>query len=200
MPMVLVSAPAFPAQTLGELLSILKSKPGEVAYASSGTGSTGQLAAELMLSRSQTRMIHVPYKGSGPALSDVMAGRVPLTVESQAATLPMINSGKLRAIAVTSALRSSKFPTVPTFGESGLPNFDVSAWIGVLGQAAIPPAILKKIAADLAQIMEAKDIRQRIGELGLEAAPMGAEQFAVHIRREIDKYSAIAKAANIKAE
>jgi tripartite-type tricarboxylate transporter receptor subunit TctC len=200
MPMVLVSAPEFPAKSLGDLLAMLKAKPGDIAYASSGTGSTGQLAAELMLSLTQTTMIHVPYKGSGPALSDVMAGRVPVTVESQAATLSMINSGKLRAIAVTSAKRSSKFPAVPTFNESGLPNFDVSAWIGVLGQAALPPAILKKIAADLAQIMEGKDVQQRINDLGLEAAPLGAEQFAAHIRQEIDKYTAIAKGANIKVE
>jgi tripartite-type tricarboxylate transporter receptor subunit TctC len=145
-------------------------------------------------------MIHVPYKGSGPALADVMAGRVPVTVESQAATLSMVTTGKLRAIAVTSTKRSSKFPTVPTFGESGLPNFDVSAWIGVLGQASMPSAILKKVAADLEQIMEGKDVQQRISELGLEAAPMDAEQFTAHIRQEIDKYTAIAKSANIKAE
>lgn len=200
MPMVLVSAPSFAAKTLGEVLEMAKAKPGDIAYASSGTGSTGQLAAELLLARTQTRMLHVPYKGSGAALADVIAGRVPITVESQAATLPMITSGKLRAIAVTSARRSSKLPDVPTFDESGLANFDVSAWIGLVGQAAMPPAILRKISADLAKIMESQDLRKRIDELGLEAAPMGAGEFAAHIKQELEKYSAIAKAANIKAE
>lgn len=200
MPMVLAAAPSYPAQTLKDVIAVLKERPGQVAYASSGTGATGQLAAELMLSLTQTKAIHVPYKGSTPALADVISGLVPITVESQAATLPLITSGKLRAIAVTSKKRSSKFPDVPTFDESGLPGFDVSAWIGLIGQAAMPPAILKKIAQDLAAIMESKDLRRRIDEMGLEAAPMGPEQFAAHIRQEIEKYTAITKAANIKAE
>ena len=114
--------------------------------------------------------------------------------------LPLINAGKLRAIAVTSKKRSKKFPNVPTFDESGLPGFDVSAWIGLIGQPGIPPAILKKISTSLAELMESKDVRKKIEEMGLEAAPMGPEQFTNHIRQEIEKYTAIAKAANIKAE
>ncbi len=200
MPMVLAMAPSHPAQTLNDVISMVRGKPGEISYASSGTGSTGQLAAELMLSLTQTKMIHVPYKGSGAALSDVMSGLVPVTVESQAATMPLITSGKLRAIAMTSKKRSGKFPAVPTFDESGLPGFDVVAWIGVIGQSSMPAALQKKISADLAQIMESAEIRRKIEDMGLEAAPMGPEQFTAHLRQEIEKYTALAKSANIKAE
>jgi tripartite-type tricarboxylate transporter receptor subunit TctC len=200
MPMVMVTYPGFPVATVAQFIEQLKVKPGEIAYASSGTGSTGQMATELFLSVTNTKMVHVPYKGSSPALGDVVAGRVPVTIESQSAVLPMVNSGKLRAIAVTSARRSSKFPSVPTLAESGLANFDVSAWIGVLAPAGVPVSILKKIAEDLGQILDTKVLQDRIGDMGLEAAPLGAQQFSAHIRHEIEKYTAIAKSANIKAE
>ena len=200
MPMLLVSTPSFPAQTVPELIAMLRAKPGDLSYASSGVGTTGQLAAELFLSVTQTKMLHVPYKGSSQALTDVISGLVPVSIESQVGVLPFIGSGRLRAIAVTSAKRSSKFPTVPTMAESGLANFDVSAWIGVLAPIGLPPAIFKKIADDIASIVVTKEVRDRVVELGLEAAPMSADQFSSHIRIEIDKYTRIAKDANISVE
>ena len=200
MPMVLVSAPSFQAQTLADLLVMLRNKPDDLSYASSGTGSTGQLATELLLSMSKTKMVHVPYKGGAQAMTDVIAGRVPVTVESQAGVLPLITGGQLRPIAVTSAKRSSKLPNVPTFAETGLAGFDVSAWIGVLGPVRMPPAIFKKIADDVASVINTKEMRDRVFELGLELEPMSADQFASHIKLEIEKYTAIAKAANIQAE
>ena len=198
MPMLLVSAPTFEAQTAQELIALARAKPGDLSYASSGTGSTGQLAAELFISRTQTKIVHVPYKGSGAALTDVIAGRVPFTVESQAAILPLAN--RLRIIAVTGAKRSLKYPDVPTLAESGLPNFDVVAWIGLVGPANMPAAIVKKISEDLAAIVATKEVQDRIADLGLEAAPLNAEKFGPFIRSEIDKFTAIAKAANIKSE
>jgi tripartite-type tricarboxylate transporter receptor subunit TctC len=145
-------------------------------------------------------MVHVPYKGGAQAMTDVIAGRVPVTVESQAGVLPLITGGQLRPIAVTSAKRSSKLPNVPTFAESGLAGFDVSAWIGVLGPVRMPPAIFKKIADDVASVINTKEMRDRVFELGLELEPMSADQFTLHIKLEIEKYTAIAKAANIQAE
>jgi len=200
MPMILVTDPAYPAKSVGELLSLLRARPGEIPYGSSGTGTTGQLAAELFLKLTNTRMNHIPYKGSGAVLNDIIGGRVPVTVESQAACMALILSGKLRPLAVTSGKRSSMFPDVPTLAESGLAGFDVSAWIGVLAPVGIPAPILKKISEDLAQIVEAKDLQSRIKELGLEPAPMGAERFAAHIRQEIDKYQSIVRSANIRAD
>ena len=200
MPMILVTDPAYPAKSVGELLALLRAKPGEIPYGSSGTGTTGQLAAELFLKLTNTRMNHIPYKGSGAVLNDVIGGRVPVTVESQAACMALIISGKLRPIAVTSAKRSSMFLDVPTLAESGLTGFDVSAWIGVLAPVGVPAPILKKISEDLAQIVEAKDLQSRVRELGLEPAPMGAERFSAHIQQEIDKYQSIVTSANIRAD
>lgn len=198
MPMLMVSAPTFEAKTAQGIISLARAKPGDMSYASSGTGSTGQLATELFISRTQTKILHVPYKGSNQALTDVIAGRVPFTIESQAAVLPL--ASRLHIIAVTGVNRSNKFPDVPTLAESGLPNFDVAAWIGLVGPAKMPPAIVKKISDDLAAIVATKEVQDRISGLGLEAAPMGAEKFGSYIRSEIDKFTSIAKAANIKVE
>lgn len=198
MPMLMVSAPTFEAKTAQELITLARAKPGDLSYASSGTGSTGQLAAELFISRTQTKIVHVPYKGSGMALTDVIAGRVPFTVESQAAILPL--ASRLRIIAVTGAKRSLKYPDVPTLEESGLPNFDVVAWIGLVGPTNMPPAIVKKISDDLVAIVATKEVQDRIADLGLEAAPLSAEKFGPFIKSEIDKFTSIAKTANIKAE
>lgn len=198
MPMLMVTAPEFPAKTAQEIIAMARAKPGDLSYSSSGTGTTGQLAAELFISRTSTKILHVPYKGSNAALTDVIAGRVPLTVESQAAILPL--ASRLRIVAVTSAKRSAKFPNVPTLQEAGLPNFDVAAWIGLVGPAGMPAAIVKKVSDDLSAIVATKEVQDKIADLGLEAAPLNAEKFGPFIKDEIEKFTAIARTANIKAE
>ena len=185
MPNVLLVNPAVPAQTVAELVALAKAKPGTLSLGSSGTATSGHLAGEMLEMRAGIDLIHVPYKGSTPAMTDLIGGQVQVMVDNLITAVPQVRAGKLRALAVTSAQRVPELPDVPTVAESGYPGFDVTVWVGLLTHA---------------KVLAMPHVRQRLAEMGGASQPWTPEQFAAFIRGEIDKWGAVVRQAGIKAE
>ncbi len=190
-PNVLVVYPSLPAKSVKELIALARSRPGQLAYASAGNGSTTHLAAELFKNQAAIDMIHVPYKGGGPALVDLIAGQVNLYFGSMPAALPHVRSGKLRALAVTSARRSRAAPELPTVAESGFPGFEAATWIGVLAPAGTPPPIVTRLNREIVTILQQPDLEERLSAQGAEPVTNTPAQFAAYIRSEIRKWSQV---------
>lgn len=199
-PYLMVINPSVPAKTVAEFTAWAKSRPGQVNYASTGTGSPPHLAAELLRSAAGLDMQHVPYKGGGAVLPDLMAGRVSMFFGSIATLRPHVQSGKLRAIAVTTVQRAAAMPEVPTFIESGLAGYEVNGWYGMLAPGKTPRAIVTQLNTALRQLLEEPDTRTRFASHGMEARPGTPEEFSALIRREISKWSSVVRAAGIKPE
>jgi tripartite-type tricarboxylate transporter receptor subunit TctC len=189
--------PRVPAKTVKELIAIAKKKPGYLSYASSGVGSMSALAAELLKSLSHTDIVHVPYKGTVPALTEVISGQVDMMLADLALVQGHAQTGKLRMIAVTGSKRSSVAPNVPTLSESGLQNYVIEPWFGVVAPAGVPRDIVAKLNAAMAESLKASDVRQRLSTLGYEPIGGSAEDFARTIRADIEKYAAVVKKAGI---
>jgi tripartite-type tricarboxylate transporter receptor subunit TctC len=186
-----------PARTLPQLIALARSKPGQLTYASAGAGSTTHLAAEFFRSRAQVDLIHVPYKGGGAALIDLVAGQVTLYFSSLPAALPMVRTGRLRALGVTGLTRSVAAPDVPTIAESGFAGFEAVTWIGAVAPAGTPPAIITRLNRELVEIMQAGDMREKMIAQGAEPLTNTPEQFAAYIKSEIGKWAAVVKQAGI---
>ena len=199
-PLVMAVHPALPAQTIAELVALAKSKPGALSYSSSGTGSVHQFAGELFKLRTGAEIVHVPYKGSGPATADAVSGQVQVTFASVASVLRFVQSGRLRALAVTSAERSPQLPSVPTMKEAGVADVQLTSWYGLLAPAGTPPDVVKKIAADLAAVMANPALANGFSAQGLDVVRDSPAQFAGFIREEAENYARIAKAARIEQE
>jgi tripartite-type tricarboxylate transporter receptor subunit TctC len=200
-PFALVVSPSFPAQNAREFLTLVRSNPGKYTFASSGTGATAHMFAELFNSMAQLKVLHIPYKGSVPAITDVMGGQVAYAVETVAATGPHIKSGKLKTFGVTTARRSAALPDVPTLAESAnLPGYDVAAWIGYAAPAGTPKDILARIAGEIQKAVQAPDLKERYITLGMDTASNTPDEMAAMMRREQDRYAQIIKTANIKIE
>ncbi len=199
-PLVFVVNPSVPAKTLKELIAYAKSKPGEVTFASSGAGAPQRMAAELFQRRAGLQLVHVPYKGSGPAMTDLVGGQVLMMVETVPASIPFIKSGKLRALAVTTPQRISMLPDVPTAAEAGLPDFDVSSMFGVLAPAKTPKAVIDRLNSELVKILEIPDVKEKLLQQGAIATSTTPEQAAKRIREEISMWAKVIKDANIKAD
>jgi tripartite-type tricarboxylate transporter receptor subunit TctC len=197
---LLVVHPALPANNLKEFIALAKAKPGQINYASSAQGSGNHLSAELLAMRTGIKMQHVPYKGGGPAVVDLMAGQVQMFFNSPSSTLPYVQQGKLKALAVTGETRFPALPKVPTFTESGVPNFDVKSWHALLGPAGLPRPVIDVLAAEVAKIMAMPDTVERLTSLGLTPFISRPEQLAAMMREETVRYGAVIKAANIKAD
>lgn len=199
-PYVLVTHPDVPAKTLGELISHLKKKPGDLNMSTSAIGSPQHLAAELFKRSAGIDVTLVPYKGSGAILPDLMAGRVSLAFENPAVVKPHIQSGALRAIAISSAERSSVLPGVPTMTESGLENFVVVGWFGIMAAANTPPPIVAKLNKAISEIMQEPDVRDRV--TGMGASPLSGPPGALSelLKREIAVWGKVIREANIKAD
>ena len=196
----MVINPTVPAKTVGEFTAWAKSKQGQVNYASSGTGSPPHLAAELLKIAAGIDMQHVPYKGGGAVLPDLMAGRVSMFFGSIATLRPHVQTGKLRAIAVTTVQRAAAMPEVPTFIESGLAGYEVNGWYGMLAPGKTPRAIVTQLNTALRQLLEEPDTRTRFASHGMEALPGTPEEFSALIRSEIAKWAKVVRAAGIKPE
>jgi len=196
-PNILVLHPSVPARTLPQLIALARSKPGQLTYASAGAGSTTHLAAEFFRSRAQVDLIHVPYKGGGAALIDLVAGQVTLYFSSLPAALPMVRTGRLRALGVTGLTRSVAAPDVPTIAESGFAGFEAVTWIGAVAPAGTPPAIITRLNRELVEIMQAGDMREKMIAQGAEPLTNTPEQFAAYIKSEIGKWAAVVKQAGI---
>ena len=199
-PLVLVVHPLVPAKDLRELISLAKAKPGQLNYGSSGVGATPHLAAEYFKSAAGVDIVHVPYKGSTPVYADLMAGLVSMYFAVPASGAPYVKSGKLRAIAVTSAKRASLLPSVPTMAEAGLPGYDISSFYALLVPAGTPREIVNRLAEATARAVASPDLREKIVNAGSEPASSTPEELLQIVKDSAAKYERIIKAANIKPD
>jgi len=197
-PNVLVVHPSGP-KTLQELLAQLKASPGRLSYGSSGNGSSTHLTGELFQQATATQMVHVPYKGTGPLLNDLMAGHVPLGFDQITAVLPFTQSGRLRALGVASLERSSVAPDVPAIAEV-VPGFEAVAWMGLLGPTGVPVEVVAKINADIRRVLQSPEGQQKLRELGATPGTLAPPAFGEFVRKDTEKWRALVKSANIKAD
>jgi len=198
-PLVVVVNPALPAKNMAELIALAKSKPGELNFASSGNGQSTHLAGELFNATAGTKIRHVPYKGSAPALTDTMGGQTQLMFDTMLSAMPHVKGGKLRALAVTSAQRSPAAPELPTVAET-LPGFEAIAWNGLLAPANTPREIIAKLSAELRTAMEQPEVRERFEAQGFAAAWNTPEAFAGFIQAEIDKWAKVVQVSGATIE
>lgn len=192
-PNILVVHPAAPIRSVQDLIGQAKARPGEVNYASSGNGSSPHLAAELFDSMAKTRMTHVAYKGGGPALTDVMAGQVPVFFASLGSGMPYIQGGKLRPIAIGGRTRSPALPEVPTIAESGLPGYEMYEWNAVFVPAGTPAPVIDRLSREIAATLKEADVRQRLEALGAEVIGAGPAELDAFRRAELAKWTRLAK-------
>jgi tripartite-type tricarboxylate transporter receptor subunit TctC len=200
-PLWIVTPTKVPAKTVAELVALAKAQPGNLSYASYGSGSAGHIATELFLSMTNTSMVHVPYKGSGPALVDVIGGQVSMMMPTIASSNSLVKDGKLRAIAVSSSKRVSAVPNVPTIAESGVPGFELVAWESIQVAAGTPPAIVTRLNTVIREIVASPEFNQKLVGLGIEPeTKMLPEDVSKFVRSEADKFANVIRERNIKAE
>jgi tripartite-type tricarboxylate transporter receptor subunit TctC len=197
--LILVANPAVPARSLRDIIALSKTQAGGLSYGTSGTGGTPHIAGELFRQRTGANLVHIPYKGGGQALIDVLGGSVPLVYTAVAGALQHVKSGKLTGIAVSSAQRSSALPDVPTFIESGIADFEISSWVGLLVPAKTPKSVIDKLNAELNAVLNDPDTRARLDVLGITAMPGTPAKFADEIKRDLARYGQVVKSAGIKA-
>ena len=199
-PNVLVVNPAVPANSVAELIAYAKANPGKLNFASSGNGTSIHLSGELFKVMAGVQMTHVPYKGSSPALQDLLGGQVQLMFDNLPPSLPQIKAGKLRALAVTSLARAPALPDVPTMAEAGLPGYEASSWFGVLAPAGTPPAIVAKLNAEIAKWLATPEAKEKLSKQGANAAGGTPEDFAKHIAAETAKWAKVVKDSGAKID
>jgi len=197
---VFMANPALPADNVRELIEAAKKRPGEIHYSSSGPGGAPHLAMELFKRQAGINVTHVPYKGSGPGMTDLLGGRVLMTMDSLLQGLPQIKAGKLKALAVLGPKRSSLLPDVPTMAEAGVSGYALTNWFGLLAPAATPKDVLSKLNADVLQVLKLSEIKTRISEMGADVVGNSAEEFGAAMRAESAQWADIIKSANIKTE
>lgn len=197
---VLVVHPSLPAKNVKELIALAKARPGQLNYASAGNGNATHLAGELFKSLTKLNIVHVPYKGTGPALTDLIGGQVQFMFANLTAGLPHIKSGKLRALAVTGAARSSAAPDIPTVIESGVPGYTVTSWYGVLAPAATSQEIINRLNGEIARVMRSPDMKDRLAGEGAEPTSSTPAEFAAFIKTEIAKWGKVVREAGISAD
>ncbi len=200
-PNILVSHPSLPAHNTRELVAYVKARPGQVQYASAGVGSAPHLMMELFANMAGLRMIHVPYKGAAPGLTDVIAGHVPMIASNILSTLPHVKGGRVRAYGVTSAKRSPAAPDIPTLAEGGLAGYEAVQWFGMLAPAGTPREIVMKLHGAVAQALNDPTVKQRFVDDGADAAPSASpEEFRAYIRAESKKWTKVVKEAGIRGD
>ena len=199
-PLALVVHPAFEAQTLKDFIAYAKANPGKLNYASPGNGSPHHLAMEMFKLRTGTFITHIPYRGAAPAMQDVMGGQVPCMFLDLAAGLPVIQSGKVRALAIGSQKRASTLPHVPTLAEAGVPNTEVFAFQGLLAPAGLPPALTARLNGDLNKALDSAAVKKRMADFSMEAMPGTPEQFKAFARAESKRWGEIIRSANIRLD
>ncbi len=199
-PIVLVSSPASPYVDVGAVVKAAKAKPSELNVASAGTGTSTHLAGELFQSMADIRMTHVPYRGSSPALVDVMGGQLPLMFDNLPSSLPLINAGKLRAVAVTTQARNPALPNVPTLDEAGIKGYKASNWFGLFAPAGTPDAIITMLAKEVQAQMAKPEIRKIVSDGGSEPTSNSPDEFSKMVKEEIAAWGAIARKANVQVD
>ena len=199
-PNILVVHPSVPAKTVKELIDLARAQPGKLSYASSGSGTSIHLCGELFKMLAKVDMVHIPYKGSAPAMTDMIGGQVQVMFDNMPSALPHVKAGKLRALAVTSAQRSPSAPDVITMGEAGVPGFDVQSWFGLVAPKGTPKDIIARVNAEAVNALATAEIKERFLDLGAVPAPMSPEAFGDFIRAEIIRWSEVVKASGAKVE
>ncbi len=199
-PSVLAVHPSFPAKNLPELIALAKRDPGKYAFASSGAGGSPHLAGELLKLRAGIDLIHVPYKGAAPAMSDLLGGQVPMAFQTALSAIPHFQSGQLRPIAVASNKRLAQLPNVPTMAEAGLPDFEVSSWNGLFAPAKTPPEIIAKLHAAAVKAITSPDAREKLYAQAAEPVGSTPEEFRAYIRAEIDKWGKVIRASGLRVD
>lgn len=198
--LILVANPDVPVKSLADVIALSKSRPGGLSFGTSGTGGTPHIAGELLKLRTGANLTHVPYKGGGQAMTDVLGGTIPLVYTAVAGAHGHVKSGKLKALAVSSAQRTSALPDVPTFVESGVPDFVVNSWVGLLAPAGTPAAMVTRLNTELNAVLNDATVREKLRVMGIEPAPGTPEQYRDEIRRDLDRYGAVVKSAGISVD
>jgi tripartite-type tricarboxylate transporter receptor subunit TctC len=188
------------AKDLREVIALSKSQPGGLSYGTSGTGSITHIAGELLRQRSGANLTHVPYKGGGPAVADALGGHIPLAFASAASVQQHIKAGRLKVIGVPSGKRSKQYPEIATFAESGVPNFDINSWVGILAPATTPQAILDRLNTELNAALNDEAVRDKLALSGISATPGTAQSLGEVIKRELAMYGPVVKTAGIKPD
>ncbi|MGZ8208881.1 MAG: Bug family tripartite tricarboxylate transporter substrate binding protein [Burkholderiales bacterium] len=199
-PNLLVVHPSLPVRNVKELIALAKSKPDQLNYASTGAGQSTHLSMELFKNMAGVKIVHVPYKGSAPAVTDLLGGHVPMMFDNMPSALPHVKAGKLRALGVSTSKRSPTAPDVPTVAESGLPDFDVTVWFAVLAPAATPRDIVTRLNRVLVKALQGADVREKLASQGAEPIGNTSEQFTGQMKADLAKWAKVVKAANIKLD
>src|SRR5688500_13950708 len=192
-PYMLVVGPTFPAKDLKEFISVVKAQPGKYNYGSAGQATTTHLVMATLASRAGLEMVHIPYKGNAPATTAILGGQIEALFGALPPLLPHVNAGKLRALAISSGKRSVSMPDVPTVAESGFPGYDMALWLGFFAPKGTPPAVIKRLEADLLEVARSAELRDVLQKQGLEAAPLGSADLAKLLRSDIETYRAVFK-------
>ncbi|MBI3707143.1 MAG: tripartite tricarboxylate transporter substrate binding protein [Proteobacteria bacterium] len=200
LPFILVVHPSVPAASVAELVALAKARPGQLNYGSAGNGTSNHLAGELFKSAAGLDMVHIPYRGSGPAMLDLVGGQIPLMFDLTITALPQIAGGKVRALAITSARRSALAPALPTMAEAGAPGVEVVSWFGILAPAGTPPAIVTRLNAEIVKAMQAPDVKELLAGQGADALTSTPQEFAAYISAERAKWARVVREAGIKPE
>ena len=198
LPLILVIHPSLPARSVKELIALAKAKPGQLSYASSGVGGATHMTAEVFRMMAGVDIVHIPYKGSGQALVDVISGQVPIAFDQITSSYPHVESGKLRVLAITSGKRFPTLPNVPTIAEAGIKGYEADSWNGLAAPAATPKDVVARIQTEVARVLHAPDMKDRLLKDGIEPVGSTPDQFAAHIRSERAKWEKVVDAAGIK--
>ena len=199
-PFLLVVHPSVPARSVKELVAFARARPGQINYASTGNGSSPHLTAEMLKMQARIDVVHVPYKGTPQAVTDLLTGQVSFMFANALSVLPQVNAGRLRALAVTSAKRSAATPQLPTVAESGFPGFESGTWFSVLAPAGSPREAVARLSGEIGKLTQHADIREKLGAQGAEAVTATPEQTAAHIKSEIAKWGKVVRASGAKVE
>jgi len=197
---VLIVRKDSPFKTLQDVLAAARAKPGTISSASAGNGTSQHMTLELLAYKTGTKFVHVPYKGSGPAIQDLIGGQVDMMFDTTVVAGPYIQSGTLRAIAVSSARRLDSMPNVPTIAESGVPGFEVVSWQGIFAPAGTPKPLVERLHNEIDKILKTPEMQDRLKGLGMQPGNLTADQFAAFQKAEVDKWAQVIKAANLKLE
>jgi tripartite-type tricarboxylate transporter receptor subunit TctC len=197
---LLVANPSFPPNSVKELIEYARRNPGKINYGSSGNGTSVHLAMELFKSMTKTYMLHIPYKGSAPVVTDLIAGQVDVMFDNMPNVIGHVRAGKMKPLAVTTAQRSPQAPEIPTVAEAGVPGYEQTAWFGVLAPAGTPREIIGRLNGEIIRVLNSPDVKERFGKQGVEVRTSTPEQFSTFLRSEVDRWGKVIREAGIKAD
>lgn len=199
-PNILAVHPSFPAKSVKELIAIAKARPGQIMYASAGAGTSTHIAAVLFEYLGNIKLVHVPYKGGGPAMIDVVAGQVPVTFATAASVSPHTKSGRLRGLGITGSRRSTLLPDLPTIAEGGLPGYEMINWLGLFAPAGTPRTTVDRLAAESLRIVQTPEVRERLNAQGAEPSPLNTDEYTAFVKKEVDKWAKVVTATGMTTD